>query len=139
MQRKGQRGFSLVEVIVVIGTIMVVGAVAIPAFQSYTANMNLRNAAREIQGDFFICKERAISENRRYRIRFDVAANEFTLQQCQGPDICLSTCLSPCSYVVIQKKTCSIWKRYTDYKCLFCYRQSHCYISDKRNSHWIWR
>ncbi|HIJ60290.1 MAG TPA: prepilin-type N-terminal cleavage/methylation domain-containing protein [Nitrospirae bacterium] len=105
MKHISEKGFSLVEVLITIAIIIIMAAIAIPSLQGYLINENLKSAAREIKGDFFICKERAIAENRQYRIRFDIAANEFILQQCQGPDICLSTCSAPCGYVITQRKS----------------------------------
>lgn len=99
-----QKGFSLIEVIIAISIIMLISAIAIPSLQGYTANYNLKSAAREIQGDFFLYKEMAVSENRRYRISFNIANNEYTIQQCQGADTCLFACSSPCNYVIIQRK-----------------------------------
>ncbi|MFB3925265.1 MAG: GspH/FimT family pseudopilin [Syntrophales bacterium] len=75
------RGFSLVELIVVIGIIATALAIVYPAFHGYIRNTNLRSAAREVASDIFFVREKAISENRRYRITFDVAANNYTIEQ----------------------------------------------------------
>lgn len=83
---------------------MLISVIAIPSLQGYVSNYNLKSAAREIQGDFFLCKEMAVSENKRYRMGFDVVNNEYTIQQCQGADSCLSACSAPCNYVSIQRK-----------------------------------
>lgn len=99
MKYIGQKGFSLVEVLITIAIIIIVAAIAIPMLQGYAINRNLRSAAREIVGDFFIYKERAISENRRYRINFNVAANNYIIEQC-------NTAGSSCAaYTVIQTKS----------------------------------
>lgn len=99
MKHIGQKGYSLVEALVVIAIIGIVAAIAIPQLQRYATNNNLKSAARDIMGDFFIYKERAISENRMYRINFNVAANNYTIEQC-------STAGSLCAaYTVIQAKS----------------------------------
>jgi prepilin-type N-terminal cleavage/methylation domain-containing protein len=80
----GQKGFSLVELLVTIGIIAVVAAIAIPQLQSYATNSRLKSAARDVMGDIFLCKERAISENRQYRITFNIGGNTYTIEQPPG-------------------------------------------------------
>jgi type IV fimbrial biogenesis protein FimT len=99
MKYRGQKGYSLVEALVVIAIIAIVAAIAIPQLQSYATNSRLKSAARDIMGDFFICKERAVSENRQYRISFNVGANNYTIDQCNATG---SSCAA---YTVIQTKT----------------------------------
>jgi prepilin-type N-terminal cleavage/methylation domain-containing protein len=101
MKQIGQKGFSLVEVLITIGIIAIVAAIAIPNLQRYATNSRLKSAARDIMGDIFIGKERAISENRRYRIAFNIApANTYTVEQCNNTG---SSCTT--GYSVIQTKT----------------------------------
>jgi type II secretion system protein H len=75
-----QKGFSLVELIVVIALISIVTAISIPSFQSYTAKANLKTAAREIMADISDTKQRAITENLDvYRLTFSAANNSYVL------------------------------------------------------------
>jgi Tfp pilus assembly protein FimT len=76
-----------------------VAAIAIPQLQNYATNSRLKSAARDIMGDFFLYKERAISENRMYRIIFNVGANNYTIEQCNATG---SSCAA---WTVIQTKT----------------------------------
>ncbi len=101
MKHIGQKGFSLVELLVVIAIIGIVAAIAIPQLQSYATNSRLKSAARDIMGDIFLCKERAIAENRMYRIAFNIdPANTYTIEQCNNTG---SSCTT--GYSVIQTKT----------------------------------
>ncbi len=101
MKPIGQKGFSLVELLVTIGIIAVVAAIAIPQLQGYATNSRLKSAARDIMGDIFLCKERAIAENRMYRIAFNIdPANTYTIEQCNSTG---SSCTA--GYIVIQAKT----------------------------------
>jgi prepilin-type N-terminal cleavage/methylation domain-containing protein len=84
MKRIGQKGFSLVEVLVVIAIIGIVTAIAMPNLQRYATNSRLKSAAREVMGDIFLCKERAISENRQYRMTFNVGGSAYTIEQPPG-------------------------------------------------------
>lgn len=81
MKFKGQKGFSLVEVMITVAILVILLAIAVPNFQRFAINSDLRTAARDIAGDFFIHKERAIAENRQYRITFNVGTNSYTIGQ----------------------------------------------------------
>lgn len=78
---KPDKGFSLTELMVVIALIAIVGMIAVPAFNHYSINSNLKTAARGIASDIFEMKERAVAENRQYMIEFTVASNQYTLKQ----------------------------------------------------------
>lgn len=99
MKYRGQEGFSLVELLVTIGIIAVVAAIAVPQLQAYVTNSRLKSAARDIMGDIFLCKERAIVENRQYRIAFNIGGT-YTVEQCNNTG---SSCTA--GYSVIQTKT----------------------------------
>ena len=79
---KGRReGFSLVEVMIVIALIGIVATIAVPNFQNYIRNRNLKTAAQEISSEFFVTRERALAESKRYRIVFDVGNNRYTTEE----------------------------------------------------------
>jgi len=75
-------GFSLVEVLIVIGMIIIIAAIAMPSLQGYVINRSLKSAAREVISDINECKERAISENREYRIILTPGTPNYTISQC---------------------------------------------------------
>jgi len=75
------QGFSLLELLVVIGIIAIAVTIGFPLLNQYAIDKNLRSAARDIAADIYNQKERAISENRRCRIIFDVAGNSYKLQR----------------------------------------------------------
>jgi prepilin-type N-terminal cleavage/methylation domain-containing protein len=74
------KGFTLVESVIVVFILTIVAAVAIPSFQRFAANGNLKAAAREIISDFSSLKRRAMSENAKFSIKFDVARNNYMIQ-----------------------------------------------------------
>ncbi len=90
MKIKEQKGFSLVELMIVVAILAILGAIAVPSFQRYAINSDLKSAARDIQGDFFICKERAIAENIEHSITFNVNANSYT-KNCGAGDVATKT------------------------------------------------
>jgi prepilin-type N-terminal cleavage/methylation domain-containing protein len=74
-----QKGFTLIELIIVMGIMGILATIAAPSFQNYIRNQNLKTAARGITSDFFATREKALSENVRYRITFDQASNSYTI------------------------------------------------------------
>lgn len=76
-----QKGFSLIELIMICAIIAVLSLIAVPSFLRYTANTNLKSAVREVASDILNQKEKAISENRKQRILFDNNNELYTLQE----------------------------------------------------------
>jgi prepilin-type N-terminal cleavage/methylation domain-containing protein len=85
-----QKAFTLVELMVVVALVVTVMAIATPSFQRFAINGNLKGAARDIASDVALLRERALAENRLYRISLNVAGGSYTLQQCNAPG-------SPCA------------------------------------------
>jgi prepilin-type N-terminal cleavage/methylation domain-containing protein len=81
MNKKGiPTGFSLVELIVVILLISIVMAVAVPMWQKYRANTDLKSAAREVMADLSNAKQQAVAENLDvYQLTFNIAGNSYAL------------------------------------------------------------
>ncbi len=77
--RRECRGFSLIELLVATALVAIVATIAVPQFQRYSHNVNLKNAAREMSGDFSAAKQMAIANNLDYRIAIDVGGNSYTL------------------------------------------------------------
>ncbi len=78
---RSQEGFTLIECVIVISIISIVIAIAIPSFQKYAINGNLKAAARDIVSDFSSLKGRAIAENTTFSMSFSVANNNYLVQQ----------------------------------------------------------
>lgn len=73
-------GFSLIELIIVIALISIIAAFAVPVWQRYTANTNLKSAAREVMADISNARQQAVEENLDfYRLAFSVASNNYAL------------------------------------------------------------
>jgi len=84
-----RKGFSLVEMIIVIALIGVIATFAVPAFQNYVRNRNLKTATQEVASEFFVIRERALAESQTYRIVFDDVNNQYTIEQrtALGPPV----------------------------------------------------
>jgi len=73
-------GFSLIELMVVIALISIMMAVAVPTWQKYRANTDLKTAAREVMADLSNAKQQAVEENLDvYRLTFNVTGNYYAL------------------------------------------------------------
>jgi len=87
----------------------ILATMAVPAFQRYAANANLRAASRVIVADFFNTKQRTVSGERavagslssRYRITFN-GTDSYTIRQCTNESCC--TGANPC-YTNINTKS----------------------------------
>jgi len=78
---KANKGFSLIELMIVIAIIGVVAGIAAPLFNGYRQNTNLKEAARDFSSDIALYRQRAVAENIRYKITFDQPANNYTVQK----------------------------------------------------------
>ena len=84
MKTRKNKGFSLIELIIVLAILAIVASIASYAWQRYVNNAYLRTAAREIVNDFNTVKQRAGSNqniNIVYSIVFNSAANTYSLTE----------------------------------------------------------
>jgi prepilin-type N-terminal cleavage/methylation domain-containing protein len=74
------KGFSLIELMIVIAVIGIMAGIASLSWQRYVNNANLRTAARGLATDINLMKARAISKtDTNYTMVFDRVANTYTL------------------------------------------------------------
>lgn len=70
--RRHERGFTLIEMILVLALLVIVSAVAAPRLGDLTARKG-EGAARKLQSDVAYAQELAMTRNQRYRVYFNTA------------------------------------------------------------------
>ena len=66
----GEKGFTLVELIIAIAIMIIMAAIAVPNFQSTMARMRLNGAARQVMTDLMAARMRAVTLNARVKVAF---------------------------------------------------------------------
>ena len=85
-----QGGFTITEIMLVLSLLSIVALIALPSFHHLAVNGHLKSAVRDLASDVALLKERALAENRMYRMSLNLAGGTYTLQQCDAPG-------SPCA------------------------------------------
>ncbi len=78
LRRAAPRGFTLVEVLIVIALMTILAAVVIPRFEP-SIHDQLESAAQIVSADTAYARSLAITNNSTYRLTFDVAENRYVL------------------------------------------------------------
>jgi prepilin-type N-terminal cleavage/methylation domain-containing protein len=98
-QRHDRRGFTLIEVIVVIGIIGILMAVAYPSILNTLAVRNLENTSRQIQTYLQQTKLQAVDSKINHRVRFYRADAGYWVYEMERMQADLSTEPSTVSWV----------------------------------------
>jgi len=69
--RSSEGGFTLFDLIVVLGLISVLTAIGIPLINTATARLRLNQAVRDVERELQGAKQRAVATNRPIRVRFN--------------------------------------------------------------------
>jgi prepilin-type N-terminal cleavage/methylation domain-containing protein len=77
--RRSRAGFSLIEIMIVAAIVGIFAALAVPAWNRYQTNLQLRAAARGVSNAFSFARSRAITSGNRYVVAFAVGG---------GTDVC---------------------------------------------------
>ncbi len=70
MKRFGERGFSLVELLIVVGLMAVMMAIAVTGLRSQLPKMHMNGTARDIAGRLMMARLKAVQNNGAYGVSF---------------------------------------------------------------------
>jgi len=82
---KKNRGFTLLELMVVIGIFGIMAAVAVPNYLAWLPKYRLNGAARTLSSDLYLARMRSVAENRSFTVTFDVDENSYTIYNDKTP------------------------------------------------------
>jgi prepilin-type N-terminal cleavage/methylation domain-containing protein len=77
---RGVKGFTLVEMLIVVGIIAVLLTIFPSMFTSFRQRTNLREAAGALAEGMKLAKQRAVAENVNYTVTFDVNNNSYEIK-----------------------------------------------------------
>lgn len=80
-----KKGFTLIEIVVVVAILAILAAISIPGFSSWLPNYRLKNSARDIYGVMKIAKSRAVNANTVAVIIFSIPNDTYTVFLDNGP------------------------------------------------------
>jgi len=86
------RGFTIIELIMIIITAAILAAVAVPQFNRYWAGIKTGNAAMKIASDIRYAQNRATTTQQRSQINFAAGGTSYTIRACAVADYTSSTC-----------------------------------------------
>lgn len=85
-QKKKNSGFTLIEIMIVIGVITILSIVAVPNFLSWRTNMYVKACARDIYSSMQEARLLAVKNNSRTAIVFDTTNSRYYLCDNSGGD-----------------------------------------------------
>lgn len=77
---RDQKGFTLLEVLVVVAIVTVLGALAIPSFSEWQKNAQFKEGARLLASAFRQARNTAITRNLETRVVVDVPERKFHIE-----------------------------------------------------------
>jgi len=77
--KKTARGFSLIELIVVIALIAILTAIAVPSYQSFMVRSRLKGAARQVMSDLMNARMMAVNQNQKVKFHVENGGHTYKI------------------------------------------------------------
>jgi Tfp pilus assembly protein FimT len=84
MQTSRQAGFSIIEILTIIGIIVLLAAIALPYFASSNQHTKLKGDAQALVSDFRLAQQRTIGEQTTYLIKLYSSPQKYLLIKRSG-------------------------------------------------------
>ena len=79
IRNAGSHGFTLAELLVIIGIIAVIATVSLPVYRSISMNINLTSAGRDMATDLRFAQQQAVTTQAGYRVAFYIGSNSYAI------------------------------------------------------------
>ncbi len=75
-----KKGFTLIEMLTVVGIIAIVAAISFPVYQNMRPNITLNSTARDLATDMRYGQQLAVTEQIAYNVLFDTVASSYEVR-----------------------------------------------------------
>ena len=87
---RNKAGFSMIELMVVIGILAIVSAIAVPNLIAWYQHQGLRSAVVELQSNLQLAKMSAVKQNQDCSVTINIGAGSYNIP-CTGKTVSLGT------------------------------------------------
>jgi prepilin-type N-terminal cleavage/methylation domain-containing protein len=77
------RGLTLLEIALVLALLSVFSAIALLQMRPFVSRTRLHAGARQVNGDLQFVRAKSISQNRRFRVTFRAATNDYVVERSE--------------------------------------------------------
>jgi type II secretion system protein H len=89
--RTQRRGYTLLEMLLVVAMMSALAAVAMPSFEGPLADRRLRSAAEHVRATWLTARSAAMTSGQIYLFRYEPQSNQYTIGPWEGADAAVET------------------------------------------------